>query len=270
MSFLNLTDKYVVIFGLANKKSIACTIGRILVEEGARVIHVVRSKARQETAAGLFPGCPVFVCDVEDEANIARVAAEIGAEIGADGGGRIHGLVHSLAYANYSNGMQPFHATLKKDFLQAMDISCFSLIAISNHFQGLLDAKGSVVTISISTTRMAAENYGYMAPIKAALDSSLCFLAKSFSAFSDVRFNAVAPGLLKTSASAGIPGYVDSYLFAEQATLRKKALTTMETANTAVFLLSERASGITAQTLVVDAGMAINYFDRDIIARVNR
>lgn len=270
MSFLNLTDKYVVIFGLANKKSIACAIGRLLLEEGAKVIHVVRSPARRETAASLFPGCPVFVCDVENEADIVRVAAEIGAEIGAEGGGRIHGLVHSVAYANYSQGMQPFHATLKKDFLQAMDISCFSLIAISNHFQGLLDVNGSVVTISISTTRMAAENYGYMAPIKAALDSSLCFLAKSFSAFSAVRFNAVAPGLLKTSASAGIPGYVDSYLFAEQATLRKKALTTMEAANTAVFLLSERASGITAQTLVVDAGMAINYFDRDIIARVNK
>jgi enoyl-[acyl-carrier protein] reductase I len=163
--------------------------------------------------------------------------------------------------------MQPFHRTLKKDFLQAMDISCFSLISICNHFQGLLATNASVVTISISTTRMAAENYGYMAPIKAALDSSLCFLAKSFSAFSNVRFNAVAPGLLKTSASAGIPGYVESYLFAEQAPLRKKALTTREAADTAVFLLSERSSGITAQTLVVDAGMAINYFDRDIIIK---
>ena len=71
---------------------------------------------------------------------------------------------------------------------------------------------------------MASENYGYMAPIKAALDSSLAFLAKSFSQFSQVRFNAVAPGLLKTSASAGIPGYVDSYLYAEQATLRKQAV----------------------------------------------
>ena len=62
---------------------------------------------------------------------------------------------------------------------------------------------------------MASENYGFMAPVKAALDSSLAFLAKSFSQFSNVRFNAVAPGLLKTSASAGIPGYVDAYLFAE-------------------------------------------------------
>ncbi|MDD3814799.1 MAG: SDR family oxidoreductase [Desulfocapsaceae bacterium] len=267
MDFLNLTDKTFVLFGLANKKSLASVIGKTLIAQGARVIHVVRSLARQETARNLFPGCPVFICDVEDEANIMRVRDEIAAEIQAENGGRIHGLVHSIAFANYSEGLQPFHATLKKDFLQAMDISCFSLISICNHFQGLLDANGSVVTISISTTRMAAENYGYMAPIKAALDSSICFLAKSFSAFSNIRFNAIAPGLLKTSASAGIPGYVDSYLYAEKATLRKKALTTQEAADTAVFLLSERSSGITAQTLVVDAGMAINYFDRDIVTR---
>ncbi len=138
-------------------------------------------------------------------------------------------------------------------------------MAISNHFKDLLASNGSVVTISISTTRMAAENYGYMAPVKAALESSLCFLAKSFSAFSQVRFNAVCPGLLKTSASAGIPGYVDSYLFAEKVILRKKALQTQEAANTAAFLLSPRSSGITGQCLVVDAGMGLNYFDAEVV-----
>lgn len=157
---------------------------------------------------------------------------------------------------------------MKKDFLQAVDISCFSFISIANHFQELLAPDASLVTISISTTRMAAENYGYMAPVKAALDSSLCFLAKSFSAFSQVRFNAVGPSLLKTSASAGIPGYIDSYLFAEQAIPRKKALKTMEAANTAAFLLSERSSGINGQTIVVDAGMGSNYFDKAIISKV--
>jgi enoyl-[acyl-carrier protein] reductase I len=114
---------------------------------------------------------------------------------------------------------------------------------------------------------MAAENYGYMGPVKAALDSSLCFLAKSFSAFSEIRFNAVGAGLLKTSASAGIPGYVDSYLFAEQLTLRKRAVSTDEVANAAAFLLSPRASGINAQTLILDAGMSVNYFDKDVIQR---
>ena len=98
----------------------------------------------------------------------------------------------------------------------------------------------------------------------------LAFLAKSFSRFSRVRFNAVAPSLLKTSASAGIPGYVDSYLYAEQVIPRKQAVQTQEAANVAVFLLSPRSSGINAQSVVVDAGMSINYFDSQIIAKVMR
>ena len=136
--------------------------------------------------------------------------------------------------------------------------------------QSLLDPDASVVTISISTTRMASENYGFMGPVKAALDSSLAFLVKSFSRFSRVRFNAVAAGLLKTSASAGIPGYVDSYLFAEDVIPRKQALETAEIANVAAFLLRSRSSGINAQSVVVDAAMSINYFDQDVIQRALR
>jgi len=264
MDFLQLADKKIIVFGLANRKSVACAVARVLQEAGAEVIHVVRTPERKETALKLFPGSRVFVCDVENEENIIRVRDEIAGSVD----GKIHGIVHSIAFANYADGFKPFHETNKKDFLQAVDISCFSLIAISNHFRDLLADNGSVVTISISTTRMAAENYGYMAPIKAALESSLCFLAKSFSGFSRIRFNAVCPGLLKTSASAGIPGYVDSYLYAEKLTLRKKGLQTQEIANIAAFLLSDRSSAITAQTIVADGGMGINYFDADVIARV--
>src|SRR6185369_4573226 len=182
----------------------------------------------------------------------------------------LHGIVHSIAFADYSAGWLPFHETPRTAFLQAVDVSCYSFIAVVNAFRDLLDREqGSVVTISISTTRMAAENYGYMAPVKAALDSAVCFLAKSFSQFSSVRFNAVCPGLLKSSASAGIPGYVDSYLYAEQATLRKRSVQTEEVANAVAFLLSPRSSGINAQGLVIDAGMSINYFDQKLIHRGN-
>jgi len=264
MDFLQLADKKIIVFGLANRKSVACAIAKVLQEAGAEVIHVVRSPARKETAQKLFPKSRVFVCDVENEDNIARVRKEIATSTD----GKIHGIVHSIAFANYTDGLKPFHETNKKDFLQAVDISCFSLIAICKHFKDMLAANGSVVTISISSTRMAAENYGYMAPIKAALESSLCFLAKSFSGFSNVRFNAVCPGLLKTSASAGIPGYVDSYLYAEKLTLRRKGLQTSEIADIAAFLLSERSAAITAQSIVADGGMGINYFDADIITRV--
>jgi len=260
MSFLNLKDKNILVTGVANKKSVAWHIAKMLEEEGAHVIYSVRSEARRKSLEKLLAGKAVFVCDVENDKEVKSLKTQV-----AEQSNILHGLVHSIAFANYSEGWKPFHETPKKDFLQSIDISCYSLINLSNTFKDLFDKEASVVTVSISTTRMAAENYGYMAPAKAALDSTLCFLAKSFSDFSQVRFNSINPGLLKTSASAGIPGYIESYLHAEKATLRKKGLTTQEAANAAVFLLSERASGINAQGLVLDAGMSINYFDQELI-----
>ena len=265
MSFLNFEDKTFVLFGIANKKSVAWHVANVLAGEGAKVVCVVRSETRRESLSKLIPGAEIYLCDVEHDEQIRRVRAEITAKHP-----RVHGILHSIAFANYSEGMKPFHETRRADFLQAVSTSCYSLMAIANAFKENLDRHASVVTISISTTRMAAENYGYMAPVKAALDSSLCFLAKSFSAFSNVRFNAVCAGLLKTSASAGIPGYVDSYLFAEQLTLRKAAVATREVADTAAFLLSERSSGINAQGVVIDAGMSVNYFDKDVMKKALR
>jgi enoyl-[acyl-carrier protein] reductase I len=144
-----------------------------------------------------------------------------------------------------------------------VNVSAFSLVALSNAFKPHFADNAAVVTIGISTTRMAAENYGYMAPIKAALHSSVVFLAKSFAP--KVRFNAVCPSLLKTSAGAGIPGYADSYMYAEKATLRHQGVATQEVANAVAFMLSPRSSGINAQEIVVDAGMGVNYFDKGLI-----
>lgn len=265
MDFLQLLGRRVVVFGVANKKSVAYKIASQLESTGCEVVYVVRSEQRKEQTAKLLADRSVYVCDVEDQEQIDQLAASLASDY--DG---FDGLVHSIAFADYSEGIQPFHATTRRQFLQAVDISCFSLVALSNALKDQLREDSSVVTISISTTRMASESYGFMAPVKAALDSSLAFLTKSFSRFSRVRFNAVAAGLLKTSASAGIPGYVDSYLYAERVTPRKKALTTDEVASTAVFLLSPRSSGITGQSIVVDAGMSTNYFDADIVASAMR
>jgi enoyl-[acyl-carrier protein] reductase I len=265
MDFLQLAGKSILVCGVANRKSVAFHIGQLLTEAGANVIYSVRTPARQESVSKLVAPCPVLVCDVESQEQIDSLAAEIARrEI------TLYGLVHSIAFADYSAGPKAFHETPRAAFLRSVDVSCFSLIALANALRPRLAADASVVAISISTTRMASENYGYMAPIKAALDSSLAFLAKSFSPFSQIRFNAVAPGLLKTSASAGIPGYVDSYLFAEQATLRKHAVQTDEVAAAAAFLLSPRSSGMNAQHLILDAGMSTNYFDRDIVRRALR
>jgi enoyl-[acyl-carrier protein] reductase I len=262
VSFLGFAGRTVVIFGVANKKSVAYHIGQVLEAEGATVVYVVRSKERKDGVAKLLPKAEIHVCDVAREEDILAVARDVGKVHPV-----IHGLVHSIAFADYEGGGKPFHETTRKTFLQSVDISCYSLIAISNAFKTFLAPDASVVAVSISTTKMAAENYGIMGPVKAALDSTICFLAKSVSAFSTVRFNSVNPGLLKTSASAGIPGYADYYLYAERLTLRQKGVTTQEVANAAAFLLSERSAGINAQGLVLDAGMSVNYFDKDIMRR---
>lgn len=269
--FLQLKDKNIVVVGAANRKSVAWFAANTLEEAGARVIHIVRDDERKAEIQGLLAKRDagetpaIHVCNVESQQEIDDVAKAVGEKHGP-----IHGLVHSIAFANYSDGFKPFHETNRDDFLQAVNISAFSLVALANAFKPHFDEQASVVTIGISTTRMAAENYGYMAPIKAALHSSVVFLAKSFSADTQVRFNAVCPGLLKTSASAGIPGYLDSYLFAEQATLRKQALTTQEVANAVAFMLSPRSSGINAQQIVLDAGMGTNFFDKDIVEKATK
>ena len=265
--FLQLDGKTILIFGVANRKSVAYQIAKILEESGARCVYVVlNDEVKQSLASRLLADREIYCCDVRHDQQIEQLRDDLVAA----GHTTFHGLVHSIAFADYSEGMKPFHETPKRAFLEAVDISCFSLTSISRIFQKQLDPDASVVTISISTTRMASENYGYMAPIKAALDSSLAFLTKSFSKFSRVRFNAVAPGLLKTSASAGIPGYVDSYLYAEEIIPRKQAVQTEEAASVAAFLLSPRSSGVNAQRIVVDAGMSINYFDRELIEKAMR
>lgn len=259
--FLQLTDKTFLVFGVANKKSVAWAIAQSLEAEGARVLYSVRSEARRQSLATQLAGRTVYVCDVEQEG----AAAQLAAEIAAAGHGPLHGLVHSIAFANYAEGFKAFHETRRADFLQAMSVSAFSLVEIANAFKPQLTPSASVVTIGISSLLVTPDNYGYMGPIKAALDSATRFLAKSFSADTAVRFNVVGAGPLKTSASAGIPGYLESYLFAEKLTYRKRSLRTQEVADTALFLLSERSSGINGTTVVVDAGLGANYFDKDVI-----
>jgi len=259
--FLNLTGKTFLVLGVANKKSVAWFTAKTLEEQGAMVLYSVRSPARKATLETTLAGKPMFVCDVEAEGAPALLAAEISAA----GYTQIHGVVHSIAFANYSEGFKPFHETKRKDFLQATAISAFSLIEIANALKPLLVKNASVVTIGISSLQVTPDNYGYMGPIKAALDSASRFLAKSFSADTEVRFNVVGSGPLKTSASAGIPGYLESYLYAEKLTFRKRNLSTQEVANTTVFLLSERSSGLNGTTVTVDAGLGSNFFDKEII-----
>ncbi len=260
MSFLGLSGRTVLVAGVANRKSVAWHVVKSLEAEGARVILSVHSEKRRGEVQKLAPQLPVFVCDLEREGACDALAAEVGPKFGP-----IHGLVHSVAFANYAEGFKPFHETRRADFLQATTISAFSLVELVRAFKPYLAADASVVAMGISSLLVTAENYGYMSPIKAALDGIVRNLAKSFSADTAVRFNAVGAGPLKTASSSGIPGYVESYLYAEKLTFRRRNLETQEVADTALFLLSGRSSGINGTTLVVDAGLGLNYFDKEVI-----
>ena len=264
MSFLGLTGKTYLVLGVANKKSVAWHVAKTLEAEGAKVVYSVRSQARLDSLKGLLDGKPVYLCDLEDEAQTQKLAADVGRDHGP-----LDGVLHSVAFANFSKGMQPFHETVRADFLQATAISAFSLVELSRALKPHLKPDASVVSIGISS-QVTASNYGYMSPIKAALESASRFLAKSFSADSRVRFNSVNAGPLKTSASAGIPGYLHNDLHAEKMTFRKEALKTQEVADTAVWLLSPRSSGINGQGIVVDAGMGWNFFDEELVAASSR
>lgn len=259
--FLGLSGKTFLVFGVANRKSVAWFVAKTLEEQGATVLYSVRSEARRKSLETLLAGRRVFVCDVEQEGAAARLADEIAGEHL----GPLAGVVHSIAFANYSEGFKPFHETKRADFLQATAVSAFSVVELARAFKPQLARDASVVTIGISSLLVTPDNYGYMGPIKAALESTVRFLAKSFSADSAVRFNAVGAGPLKTSASAGIPGYIESYLYAEKLTFRKKNLETQEVANVAAFLLSPRSSGVNGTTVVVDAGLGSNYFDQEVV-----
>jgi enoyl-[acyl-carrier protein] reductase I len=259
--YLQIGGKTFLVFGVANRKSVAWAVAQALEAQGAKVVYSVRSEDRRASLRTQLAGRPVVVCDVGGEGAADRLAAEVKAA----GLGPLQGIVHSIAYANYSAGPKPFHDTARADFLQATAVSAFSLVEIARAFKPQLAPDASVVTIGISSLLVTPDNYGFMGPVKAALESCARFLAKSFSADSAVRFNVIGAGPLKTSASAGIPGYIESYLYAEKLTFRRRALETREVADAAVFLLSPRSSGINGATLVVDAGMGSNTFDRDVI-----
>lgn len=256
MDFLGVSGKIFFIAGVANKKSVAYFSAKTLIEARARCLFSVQRAEQIDAVKKLFPDSPVFVCDVEKD--VASLSAEIKKHTD-----KLDGFLHSLAFANFSEGVKPFIETKREDYLQAAQISSFSLVEISNSLKEFFTQDASIVTISISNTK--ATSYGYLGPIKAMLDATVPFLAKSFSEFSKVRVNAVGAGPLKTSASAGIPDYIDNYLFSERLTLRKKNLETQEVANTVCFLLSPRSSGINASTVIVDAGMSSNYFDQDVV-----
>lgn len=257
MSF-QFENKNFYITGVANKKSIAFHVAQTIISHGGNVIFSVQNEQNLKTITKYFPGAPSFILDVENLSDVARISDQIGQHFN-----KIHGFLHSLAFAHFDPKRERFYQTSRQDFLQACQISAFSLVEITHALLPKLDPDASIVTISISNTK--ATSYGYLGPIKAMLETIVCYLAKSLSYESKIRVNSIGAGPLKTSASAGIPNYIENYLYSEALSLRKHSLKTQEVANTACFLLSSLSSGVNAENFVVDSGINSNYFDQDIV-----
>ena len=150
--FLDVAGKAYLVFGVANRKSVAWFVGRSLEEQGARVVYSVRSEARLRSLETQMAGRAVFVCDVEEEGAAGRLAEAVAAA----GHGPFSGIVHSIAFANYSGGPAPFHETRRADFLQATAISAFSLVEIARAFKPHLVRDASVVAIGMKAATTAS------------------------------------------------------------------------------------------------------------------
>ena len=256
-SFLNLAGKHFLITGVSNKKSVAYFVAKTLQLEGARVTLSVQNAEVLERVEKIFPDLEIFCADLSVEGKTSALATSL-----QNKNYKFDGMFHSMAFIRFSEG-QSFNQTSWEVFSEAVRISAFSLVELSNALIPLFNRPSSIVTVSISD--ILATSYGAMGPVKATLEAAVAYLAKSLSAHGEIRVNAIGAGPLKTSASAGIPGYINNYLYAEKMTLRKKALETQEVANLAVFLLSNASSGMNASTYRIDAGMRVNAFDSELV-----
>ena len=252
---ISLDKKNILITGINNKKSVAYHIAKSCDQLHANLILTTQYEEQKDFVKKQFPKAQVYLCDVQQSADIANLGKCI--EVNS-----LHGFVHSIAFAKM-NPEWTFEQTPWDAFSEAIRISSYSLMEMCHHLRPCFTTDASIVTLSISTTKVTS--YGFMGPIKALLNSTVDYLAKSFSSNSHIRCNSIGAGPLKTSASAGIPNYVDNYIFSEQLTLRHFGLSTQEVANTALFLLSPLSSGINAAQITVDAGMSVNYFDDKVV-----
>jgi enoyl-[acyl-carrier protein] reductase I len=254
---IDLTGKVAVVFGLANKRSIAWGICQRLSEAGATLAICYQNERLQRDAESLaadLPSAKTFMCDVSSDDSIDKVFAEIAAAYPT-----IHMLVHAVAYAPAEALKNDFLLTTREAFRVAHDVSAYSLIAVARAATPLMTEGGSIVTLSYYGADKVFPNYNVMGLAKASLEAAVRYLAASLGP-KNIRVNAISAGPIKTLAARGI-GDLQSMLdaAANRAPL-KRNVDQLEVGNTAVFLLSPLASAITGEVTFVDAGFNITGF----------
>jgi enoyl-[acyl-carrier protein] reductase I len=249
--------KTAVIFGLANKRSIAWAIAQKLHAAGWQLAITYQNERLEQEAHDLIgdlPGSTGFMCDVSSDEQIARTFEELKAKYGV-----LHGVVHSVAFANAEDLKNTFVNTSREGFRLALDISAYSLVAVSRAAAPLMTEGGGIVTMTYFGAEKVVPKYNVMGVAKAALEASVRYLANDLGP-SRIRVNAISAGPIKTLAARGISGLSDMLKGHAERSPLKRNVDPAEVGETAAFLLSDGGSGITGETLYVDCGYNIMGF----------
>jgi len=253
----SLEGRTAVVFGVANKRSIAWSIAQGLHEAGAKLAVTYQNERLEREAKDLIlglPGAEAFMCDVSNDTEIDRLFGQI-----RDRYGKLHVLVHSVAFAPGNDLNGDFVNTSREGFRIAHDVSVFSLIALARAAAPLMQDGGSIITMTYYGAEKVVPNYNVMGVAKAALECTVRYLAHDLGK-RKIRVNAISAGPIKTLAARGISGFADMQrVHAERAPLQRN-VDVNEVGATGVFLASDASSGITGEVIYVDCGYNIMGF----------
>ncbi|HUP44266.1 MAG TPA: enoyl-ACP reductase [Thermoanaerobaculia bacterium] len=245
-----------IIFGVANKRSIAWAIAQTLSREGMRLAFTYQGERLKESVEALattLPGSLILPCDVTSDAEIDSVFRSVEGEFG-----KLDGIVHSVAFAPREDLENDFVNTSREGFKTAHDISAYSLVAITRAAMPLLEKSGggSVLALTYYGAEKAVEGYNLMGVAKASLEASVRYLAANLGPRS-IRVNAISAGPVNTLAARGIRGFTGMLKHhAERAPMRRN-VELEEIGNAGLFLISPMSSGITGEVMFVDCGYNI-------------
>ena len=251
---IDLSGKNVLVFGVANQRSIAWSIAQTLAQAGARLALTYQGERLREGVAklaGELADSVLLPCDVSDDEAIQSVFEQLGTSMG-----QLDVVVHSVAFAAREELQGDFSKTSREGFRIALDISAYSLIPIASHAAPLMAQGGAILTMTFHASERVYPGYNIMGTAKAALENEVKQLAAELGQ-QNVRVNALSAGPLDTLAARGIGGFLDmKRVHAERAPLRRN-ITHDEVAQAALFLCSDLSSGVTGSVLPVDAGYHI-------------
>lgn len=250
-------QKTAVIFGLANKRSIAWAIAQKLHAAGWQLAITYQNERLEQEAKDLItelPGAEGFMCDVTSDEQIAKLFEQLQTRYGV-----LHGLVHSVAYAPAEELKGDFVNTSREGFRIAHDVSVYSLIAVTRAAAPLMSSGGGVVTLTYYGAEKVVPKYNVMGVAKAALEATVRYLANDMGP-KGIRVNALSAGPIKTLAARGISQLGEMLKSHAERSPLKRNVDPGEVGAAAAFLLSEAGSGITGETLHVDCGYNIMGF----------